>query len=434
QLWECGLPLLPNGPSGPSVAAVYDGRPTGRIFFTDGSVMRSSDPEVRRAGWAYTDGDEYGGFGSVPGFDQSINRAELWAILACASAHDDRSIICTDSQYATQGAAAALRGLLPDTHRDLWARFRALALPPWLIKVPAHLTADQAALRGLPEQVRRGNNAADALARRGAALFSPPEAILENRVSALELSRRVQDAQWRILQAVLQAERRPLGAFRRFVRIRGRPRAPGRSRPLLTHGAHQVVPSGTQYQCLLCQRWSRSAAPRAWRYRPCLVRARRQAHEASASHLLWETPGRIGCHLCGRTSGKRWKSRLLATVCCPRGSRALPAFSCELRPLPCEVRLCTDAAFPVPLGTGGGIVLDGSLLPAPWASAPCQSRSFELPPEVSASHSVWERDGFVGCHACHRRMRRRDQHRLFGSCCSASRRGSLDWSLAPWSL
>ncbi|MCP4243385.1 MAG: hypothetical protein GY772_22755, partial [bacterium] len=431
QLWECGLPVLSTGPSEPSVAAVHDGHLAGRLFFTDGSVLRSSDPDVSRAGWAFTDGANCAGFGSLPGFSQTITRAELWAVLACASAHDEQLTVCTDSQYVVQGAAAVLRDLAPLSHGDLWERFRALHFPPWLIKVPAHLDASQAALRGLPEAIRCGNEAADALARRGASLFSPSGDVLNARASALELCLRVQDAQWRILRAVLNVERRPLGALRRFVRIRRGAHPPGPTRPRITHGAHQVVPSGTHFQCLLCQRLSRTAAPRAWRYRPCLPRARREPHEASASHLIWESHDRIGCHLCGRTSGKRWKSRLLSSVCFPHGPRALPAFHEALRPLPCEVRLFSEAAFPVPLGTGGSVVLDGSSLPAPWASAHSGCRSLPLPPDASASHCLWERDGFVGCLGCRRRVRRRDKHRLLGSACRATRLAF--WGLHPGS-
>ncbi|MCP4239897.1 MAG: hypothetical protein GY772_04985, partial [bacterium] len=247
----------------------------GRLFYTDGSVLRSSDPTVSRAGWAFTDGVNRVGFGSLPGFAQTINRAELWAVLACASAHDEQLTVCTDSQYVVRGAAAILRDLTPSSHGDLWERFRALHFPPWLIKVPAHLDVSQAALRGLPEIIRGGNEAADALARQGASLFSPSGDVLDARAAALELCHRVQNAQWRILQAVLTAERRPLGAYRRLARFRRGPRPPGRVRPRITHGAHQVVPSGTHFQCLLCQRSSHTAAPRAWRYRPCLVRMRR---------------------------------------------------------------------------------------------------------------------------------------------------------------
>ncbi|MCP4240505.1 MAG: hypothetical protein GY772_08065 [bacterium] len=431
QLWECGLPVLPIGPSEPSVAAVHEGHPAGRLFFTDGSVLRSSDPAVARAGWAFTDGANCRSFGSLPGFCQTINRAELWAVLSCASAHDEQLTVCTDSQYVIQGASAVLRDLTPLSHIDLWERFRALLFPPWLIKVPAHLDAPQAALRGLPGGIRQGNEVADELARQGAALFSPASEVLDARARALELSHRIQDAQWRILQAILNAERRPLGALRRLVRIRRCARPHGPARPRITHGAHQVVPSGTHYQCLLCQRWSRTAAPRAWRYRPCLARTRRVAHEVSASHLIWEAPDRIGCHLCGRTSGKRWKSRLLATACLPHGPRALPAFPEALQPLPGEIRLFSEAAFPVPLGTGGSVILHGGPLPSPWASAHSTNRSLPLPPEASASHCIWEYGGYVGCLACRRRVRQRDRHRILGSACRVSRLAF--WGLVPGS-
>ncbi|MCP4245117.1 MAG: hypothetical protein GY772_31645, partial [bacterium] len=165
--------------------------------------MRSSDPDVSRAGWAFTDGRGFGRFGALPGFAQTINRAELWAVLACASAHEDHLTIGTDSQYVVLGASTVRRGELPHTHLDLWLRFRALHHRPYLFKVPAHLDVQQAALRGLPEPVRLGNARADELAKLGASASDFSEELLELRASALSLSQRVQDAQWRLLRAVL---------------------------------------------------------------------------------------------------------------------------------------------------------------------------------------------------------------------------------------
>ncbi|MCP4242081.1 MAG: hypothetical protein GY772_16110, partial [bacterium] len=198
--------MLRSGASAPCPPEVIQGHPTGvRVLYTDGSVLRSSDPAVCRAGWAFTDARGYGCFGTLPGFAQTINRAELWAVLACASAHADRLVIGTDSQYVITGASAVTRGALPRSHLDLWARFRALARWPHLFKVPAHLDEPSAALRGLPEAVRQGNAQADALARSGASASVFPEDLLESRASALSLCGQVQEAQWRILRAVLQA-------------------------------------------------------------------------------------------------------------------------------------------------------------------------------------------------------------------------------------
>ncbi|MCP4240018.1 MAG: hypothetical protein GY772_05610, partial [bacterium] len=422
QLWECGIPDLPLGALAPAPPDAVEGLPPqARVMFTDGSVFRSSDLAVAQAGWAYTDGRGNGCFGTLPGYHQTINRAELWSVVSCASAQSRGLCICTDSQYVVQGAGDVAQGQLPTTHRDLWRRFRALPFRPFLLKVLAHLTPEQAALRGQPDAICRGNAEADRLARLGASapIYQPD--FLESRASLLELARRIQDAQWQLLRAILMVEKRPFGARAGHNRFHRWVRRPGRSRPVLSYGAHQVVPSGTAFQCLLCRRLSKSSRPRDWRYRPCLPRTRRSPHEASASHLLWHRDGHVGCHFCGRTSGHRWKSRLLAQPCQGRGPRALPAFPQPLRPLSAILGLAPVAAFPVPLGTDQHFELmsEGDRCPGPRPPRP--ARAFLLPPEVSASHLVWEDAHRVGCLACHRVMRRRERHRLLNSFCKARR-------------
>ncbi|MCP4244903.1 MAG: hypothetical protein GY772_30545 [bacterium] len=399
-----------------------EGSPSGaRVFYTDGSVLRASDPAVATAGWGFTDGKGYGCFGAMPGFNQSINRAELWAVLRCASAQQDSHVICTDSQYVVAGAAVVVRGQSPSTHKDLWAQYRTLPVQPWLLKVAAHLTSAQAALRGQPDVVCDGNASADRFARLGAS--APPwfEEPIAARANGLALARRVHEAQWQLLRAILGAEKRPLGARRLRRRFHHWVRRPGRSRPMLSYGAHQVVPSGTGSVCLLCQRTSASIAPRAWRYRPCLPRVRRGPHEAAAHHVLWHNGDKVGCHLCGRTSGIRWKSRLLSAPCDASGPRALPAFDQPLRPLPAVLGLDPVAAFSVPLGTAEHLELLQPSVGLLWPGTPARPRVYQLPAEASASHLLWESFDRVGCNACRRCMRRRDRHRLLHSMCSAHR-------------
>ncbi|MCP4242941.1 MAG: hypothetical protein GY772_20500, partial [bacterium] len=213
QMWECGIPDLPLGALAPSAVSYQIGQPSGaRLLYTDGSVLRASDPAVARAGWGYTDGLGHGCFGTLPGYAQTINRAELWSVVTCASAQSHSHIICTDSQYVVQGASSIARGLDPDLHGDLWSRFRALPVKPWLIKVAAHLSVEEAASRGQPEAVRLGNATADRYARCGASVSPPAADALASRVAALTLASRVQDAQWQLLRAILNAEKRPFGA------------------------------------------------------------------------------------------------------------------------------------------------------------------------------------------------------------------------------
>ncbi|MCP4243294.1 MAG: hypothetical protein GY772_22280, partial [bacterium] len=198
SLWECGIPELPVGALVPAGPGHVDGPASlESLLFTDGSVLRSSDPAVARAGWAFSDGRGSGCFGALPGHAQTINRAELYAVLACASAHQRQLIICTDSSYVTRGATSVARGDWPATNGDLWEGFEALPVRPALLKVPAHLDPAEAALRGLPEVIRQGNADADSLARRGASAPVTPPGVDEQRAVLLALGQRVQDAQWR---------------------------------------------------------------------------------------------------------------------------------------------------------------------------------------------------------------------------------------------
>ncbi|MCP4239271.1 MAG: hypothetical protein GY772_01805, partial [bacterium] len=382
------------------------------IFYTDGSVFGATDPAVARGGWAYSTAGGLASFGAMPGFAQTINRCELQAVVECASAHDRHLTICSDSSYVTAGAQLVGGGDSPLTNQDLWVQFAALPHAPVVRKVQAHLTPEEAALRGLSEIDRQGNAFADAAAKRGAGLHAWPEALASQRREAVEHALAVQEVHWRILQVILKAERRPFGAFRRARQFLRRPRE-RRGRPLLSHGAHQVVPSGSLFTCLLCQRQSCTARPRAWRYRPCLARVRRPANEVSASHLLWEDGGKVGCHFCGRSTGRRWKSRLLHSCCSGRGPRALPAFAIPLGPSagPCDVE---PVAFAEPLGSGATLVLD-PIPSCPEGVAIPPHRRFLLPAEVSASHLLWEYAGRCGCLGCGRTMRVRDRHRLCSS-------------------
>ncbi len=63
-----------------------------------------------------------------------------------------------------QGVASAASGAPPVTHRDLWSKLSGLPFQPVVRKLTAHLTADAAALRGLPEEFRLGNARADRFA------------------------------------------------------------------------------------------------------------------------------------------------------------------------------------------------------------------------------------------------------------------------------
>ncbi|MCP4239066.1 MAG: hypothetical protein GY772_00720 [bacterium] len=313
----------------PPVAAVCDIPPSGTVAFTDASAFGGDDPPAARAGWAFSDADGVSSYGPLPGPDQSVDRAELYALVRCTAAPSVLRRVFSDSTYVVRGAASAAAGIHPTTNGDLWEQYRFGPVHPHVDHVPAHLTPAQAVLRGVPEHVRLGNEVADRFARIGALAHAFSPAYYAARKAALALAGRVQQYHWQFLREVLKAEGRQLRVAQRargWLRLFGPRRRPGLP-PHANHGAHAIAPSGAGYQCRRCHRVSRSARPRAWRFRPCVAPQRQHRAGLATSHLIWRAPRRVGCWACGRQVGIRNQARLLASPCLRRcfGKFRLPA-------------------------------------------------------------------------------------------------------------
>ena len=87
--WECGIPLVPEILQSPAMlspltAVTTQGRQGGQWAFTDGSPLDPEAAETARGGWAVVCGP-FEDFGPLPGWLQTINRAELWALIQAAS-------------------------------------------------------------------------------------------------------------------------------------------------------------------------------------------------------------------------------------------------------------------------------------------------------------------------------------------------------------
>ncbi|MCP4244600.1 MAG: hypothetical protein GY772_29005, partial [bacterium] len=318
-LWECGLPwLLPPEPPACDMEDIVVAPPAGTVAFTDASAFGGDDPPAARAGWAFSDADGTCSYGPLPGFDQSVDRAELFALVRCTSVPSALRRVYSDSLYVVRGAASAAEGVCPATNGDLWVQYRAGPVKPLVAHVPAHLTQAQAALRGVSEHLRLGNEVADKFARVGALAHAFTPAFYAARKASFALASRVQDFQWRFLREVLKVEGRHLRVARRGRVFLGPRRRPGPA-PGTHCGAHDVAPSGAGFQCLRCHRVSRSAQPRAWRFRPCVAVMRRHRAHVASPHQLWFAPRRVGCWACGRQVAARNQARLLASPCLHRG-------------------------------------------------------------------------------------------------------------------
>ncbi len=163
------VPLPPAPPGWADVAplsAVID-------VWTDGSCLHPAVPELSRAGWAVAFGPESPAnlLGPVPGKAQTAQRAEVYAAVVALRATHGLVHVHTDSTFVVKGLhRVASCGTLPRAHRDLWDEATRWWRPgrsqvSW---APAHLTAAEAAARGVEERDWAGNALADVLARDGA--------------------------------------------------------------------------------------------------------------------------------------------------------------------------------------------------------------------------------------------------------------------------
>ena len=118
--------------------------------FTDGSCLHPTDPELALAGWACVEADTGVVFsaGLVPGIMQTINRAELMAMLSVVKWHRQfggEVHVWSDSSYVVDGFRQLdAAGFVDDdsSNSDLWIEIHR-NLPPdhalYAHKVPSHV-------------------------------------------------------------------------------------------------------------------------------------------------------------------------------------------------------------------------------------------------------------------------------------------------------
>ena len=193
-LWLRGvLPtsMAPIDPPGPSLEfelgeAIGGGVPEWSVLHLDGSGT-SSDPRLRRCGWAiayvstqapYT---FRGGWIGTLGIDdrQSVARAELTALVK-AVANTRGPLLCySDCLYVVFGFHSRIRHRSVGPHADLWHTLSTLlAARPFPVRVQwvkAHVNATTAKQHGLSPLQIVGNCVADALAKYAASLGDVPD-------------------------------------------------------------------------------------------------------------------------------------------------------------------------------------------------------------------------------------------------------------------
>ena len=168
---------------------------SGGFFASDGSGGKfSSDPQLRRCGWAWVQLDParpfqvgWNRFGALHGDRQTVPRAELVAILDLLAKTSGDIVIYTDHLNIVKGFAKGKSWTTRSENSDLWDEFWELSKEGGrritLLKVPAHLDDPQKireAMESLGPEVIVGNHVADALAGRAASASEvPSEAVAE---------------------------------------------------------------------------------------------------------------------------------------------------------------------------------------------------------------------------------------------------------------
>jgi ribonuclease HI len=313
-----------------AMARMAPGAPRRKIW-SDGSCVHPLDPLLARAAWgirvqgADEAADPADFAGPVDG-KQTAQRAEVAAAVAAARAVSQRIELVSDSKWVVQSIAALAAGANPAEwrHADLWALLEPYVVQGRLVArwTPAHKTADEYARRGLLEEDRLGNDAADGNAKAAADARLPPVAIMEGRAAQLKNLARAQRVIAFTELAALKAnhgngsERAPR-VKRRWADVRRGMRAArqanaranaaaatanvgGRPGGEIPPPLHALQRKGEILDCTAC---GKSAARARWTtlaYGTC-------GANAGGEHWAWtriphqvsEKDGRLACERCG---------------------------------------------------------------------------------------------------------------------------------------
>ena len=168
--------------------------------WSDGSCVHPLDPILARAAW----GLRVDGARGAPAADlagpvdgvQTAQRAEVTAALAAVRAVSQPIELVTDSRYVVRSLASIAAGTCPAEwrHADIWTQLASHAQQGRIIArwVPAHKTAEEYASKGLREEDRVGNAAADKNCGEAANARLPPPRIVQQRMDCVEALGRAQ--------------------------------------------------------------------------------------------------------------------------------------------------------------------------------------------------------------------------------------------------
>ena len=156
------------------------------LFYSDGSGgVHSRDPLLRRCGWGFIGMDHLtplvGKGGGLPGYMQTVPRAELYAVIALLRLRPQGSFtrIGVDCKYIVTGSLRSPALVATRDNADLWEEYFSLInaknLEVRIFKIyKSHCGIGDITSGRISLQDFLGNTFADAFARRGAAAWAFP--------------------------------------------------------------------------------------------------------------------------------------------------------------------------------------------------------------------------------------------------------------------
>jgi hypothetical protein len=242
---------------------------------TDGSGgPHGRDPRLRRVGWGLVvcsaDLQPLGiAFGGVPDQQQSVPRAELYAILKLAVMTQGSLTAVVDADYVCKGFHAGRHGQHESHHdlwRQLWQRLETREGSFQVCKVRSHLQAEHIVTGSICGWQFYLNAIADSLADRAAVLAQLPPSIVRDVTDADLLLSKVQKRLVALGALVFEAANSKPEERERAVASLADPLSPEPSRG----SAHDLRKSGNWIRCHRCRMAGTAKAWRAWQNTPCM--------------------------------------------------------------------------------------------------------------------------------------------------------------------
>jgi hypothetical protein len=303
---------------------------SGGTLYGDGTGHHQKVVTCRTSAWSLVRLDETAPLstrpaavirGTVGGWEQTVPRAELTALIAFLRHSTSSTSYVGDCRYVLEGAERGVRPFLmssaaadPDLWRVVNLLIRDHGSPPSVIKVRAHRSRTLASQEGEEALLHwHGNGLADAAAKS----LNRRRMITDDRMQTLEAT---EDFSLKTIicvarGAAMAVSKWPQGPHMSLKRAR-----PGNHIDVLgdSEDVHIIRCDGEgRFVCVICRRLAYTAAgARRMAVTICggaIGNAVHQSHNISRSHgLVW-------CRCCGAFSS-RWPRQL--TLACPRRPRS----------------------------------------------------------------------------------------------------------------